>query len=196
MRLDPWKIPSYIAAVAVLVFGYAVYSVAQVVPQPGPPTPIACAYNSSPVTLTSGQAGWAQCTSSGALVVSTGGAGTQDVNLLVSSGATAATTTASSTAAGSNLVLKASAGNLYALTTTIGATSGYLMLFDATALPSNGAVTPVYCVPIDSNGTNGSLAVNFFPPKRFGTGITAGFSTTGCFSLTASTTASFFGGYQ
>lgn len=40
---------------------------AQVVPAPGPPTGIACAYNTSPVTLSSGQAGWVQCTSAGKL---------------------------------------------------------------------------------------------------------------------------------
>lgn len=113
-----------------------------------------------------------------------------------SSAAGAAVTSASSTAAASNLVLKASAGNLYHLTATIGATSGYLLLFDATSLPSNGAVTPVLCYPVTSNGTNGGVGLEFSTPKRFGTGITAGFSTTGCFTLTASATANFFGGYQ
>lgn len=113
-----------------------------------------------------------------------------------SSASGAAVTSASSTAAASNLVLKASEGNLYHLTATIGATSGYLMLFDATSLPSNGAVTPVYCAPVTSNGTNGFIALEFSTPKRFGTGITAGFSTTGCFTLTASATGNFFGGYQ
>lgn len=124
------------------------------------------------------------------------GTGTQAVAIAPTSSSAAATTSASSTAAASNLVLKASAGNLYNLTATIGATSGYLLLFDATALPSNGAVTPVLCLPVTSNGTNGSISLDFSTPKRFGTGITAGFSTTGCFTLTASATASFFGGYQ
>jgi hypothetical protein len=118
------------------------------------------------------------------------------VNQQPSSAAAVATTSASSTAAASNLVLKASAGNLYNLTVTIGATSGYLMLFDATSLPVNGAVTPVLCYPIISNGTLGGASLTFNTPKRFGTGITAGFSTTGCFSLTASATGNFFGGYQ
>lgn len=44
---------------------------AQVLPQPGPPIPIACAYNTSPVTLTDGQAGWVQCNSTGGIVTST-----------------------------------------------------------------------------------------------------------------------------
>lgn len=38
---------------------------AQVLPQPGPPTPQACAYNTTPVTLTDGQAGWVQCDNAG-----------------------------------------------------------------------------------------------------------------------------------
>ena len=103
-----------------------------------------------------------------------------------------------STAAESNHVLKGSAGNLYTLTATIGATSGYLMIFDATSLPANGAVTPKYCLPIASNGTFGgtTLSWNSGPPLVFATGITAGFSTTGCFTLTASTTANFFGQVQ
>ncbi len=122
--------------------------------------------------------------------------GTVNAIVTPSSAASAAATNAQSTAAGSNLVIKSGAGNLYALTVTIGATTGYLMLFDATALPSNGAVTPLYCLPILSNGTLGGATLEFDPPKRFATGITAGFSTTGCFSLTASTTAAFFAGYQ
>src|SRR5678816_1067367 len=47
----------------------AVISWAQVLPQPGPPVPIACAYNTTPPTLTDGQAGWVQCTSGGKLDV-------------------------------------------------------------------------------------------------------------------------------
>lgn len=113
-----------------------------------------------------------------------------------SSEAGAATTAASGTAAASNLVLKSGAGNLYDLTVTVGATSGYVMLFDATALPSNGAVTPVWCGVVTSNGTNGGISAAWPSPKRFGTGITAGFSTTGCFTLTASATANFFGDYK
>lgn len=56
--------------IAILSAGIAV---AQVVPQPGPPTPIACAFNSAPVTLTNGQAGWIQCGSNGAVLVTASG---------------------------------------------------------------------------------------------------------------------------
>lgn len=205
----------FIAGCAILV-GSVIFAWTQVVPQPGPPTPIACAYNTSPVTLTNGQAGWAQCDSAGKLQTTAtfSPSGTQDINLsqvlgvalsatnpvftlaVPSASSGAAHVAASSTAAASNLVLKASAGNLYSLTVTIGATSGYVMLFDATSLPANGAVTPVWCAPVTSNGTNGMVAADWNMPKPFATGITAGFSTTGCFTLTASATAAFFGGYK
>lgn len=110
-----------------------------------------------------------------------------------SSAAAAGMANVVSTAAESNHVLKGSAGNLYTLTTTIGATSGYLMLFDATSLPANGAVTPKYCLPVTSNATNGGATLAWPYPLVFATGITAGFSITGCFTLTASATANFFG---
>lgn len=101
-----------------------------------------------------------------------------------------------SNAAGSNLVIKATAGSLSSLTIDIGATSGWLMLFDAVALPSNGAVTPAYCWPITSDGAKGAAAFAWPKPKPFSTGIVAGFSTTGCLNLTASATATFYGDYQ
>lgn len=252
------------ALIAIGLLTLAASAHAQVVPQPGPPTNIACAYNTTPVTLTNGQAGWIQCDANGNLLiagtvttslsgtgannadnvaaVAAGLVGTASYNYIwdgaawdrlygdstngafvnvkasvalavtfpttptiaagngvvqaTSSEALAATTSSSGTAAASNQVLKASAGNLYDLTVTIGATSGYVMLFDATSLPSNGAVTPVWCYAVTSNGTNGGIAAAWPSPKRFGTGITAGFSTTGCFTLTASATANFFGDYK
>jgi hypothetical protein len=39
---------------------------------PGPPTGIACAYNSSPPTIATGQAAWVQCDSSGHIITGTG----------------------------------------------------------------------------------------------------------------------------
>lgn len=92
-------------------------------------------------------------------------------------------------------VLKASAGNLYNLTVTIGATSGYVMVFNATSAPADGAVTPVWCAAVNSNGTNGSISAAWPMPLYLGTGISVAFSTTGCFTKTASN-ASFFGGVQ
>lgn len=157
---------------------------AQVVQQPSPPNGIACAYNSTPPTLTTGQAGWVQCDSTGHLTITT--------IQPITGGAIAF----ASTAAESNRVIKATPGSLNALTITIGATSGYVMLFNATALPANGAVTPAWCMRIISDGTAASMAVAFPAAQPFSTGITAGFSTTGCYTLTASATAAFFGSYQ
>jgi hypothetical protein len=125
------------------------------------------------------------------------GTGTTAVAVQPTSSANQGMANQASGSAESSKVLKASAGNLYSLTVTIGVTSGYLMIFNATSAPVDGAVTPVYCLPVASNGTNGSAAIswgNF--PLVASTGITAVFSTTGCFSKTASATASFFGQIQ
>jgi hypothetical protein len=94
-------------------------------------------------------------------------------------------------AVNSALVLKASAGNLYGLNIVAGASAGYVMLFDATSAPGDGAVTPKYCLPIAANA---GIDLNWRSmPMAFATGITAVFSTTGCYSKTASATA-FIGG--
>lgn len=73
------------------------------------------------------------------------------------------------------------------------AASGWVLLFDAVALPANGAVTPKWFFQM---GANSSMATSFNPPWQFATGIVAGFSTTGPFVLTASATAAFAGTVQ
>lgn len=80
-------------------------------------------------------------------------------------------------------VFKASAGFLYSINVGPSSTAGYLMLFDATAAPSDGAVTPVACfnVPASTN-----VYRDFYWPFPFVNGIVAEFSTTGCFSATGS----------
>lgn len=55
--------PLFLGLVALLGLGWVVQS--QVVPSPGPPTAIACAFNTSPVTIPSGSAGWVQCDDQG-----------------------------------------------------------------------------------------------------------------------------------
>lgn len=93
----------------------------------------------------------------------------------------------------SNLVFTATNKQLASLTVKIGTTSGYVMLIDAAALPANGVVTPKWCYPVFSNGTNGSVSAEWHVPLLFTTGVTVGFSTTGCDTLTASATAKFMG---
>lgn len=93
-------------------------------------------------------------------------------------------------AAEGSKVFKASAGNLYAYQVTTGAAAGYVMLFNATSAPADGAVTPVKCVSVAAGSTVG---VSMNPPEYFSTGVTAVFSTTGCFTKTVSATATFSG---
>lgn len=100
-----------------------------------------------------------------------------------SQGAIASTATS---VAASNIVLKASAGNLFSLCANAGASAGYLMVFDATSAPVDGAVTPIWSAPIAANGM---FFTDFAYPIRCATGITLVFSTTGPFTKTASATA-------
>lgn len=96
-----------------------------------------------------------------------------------------------SAAVESSHVIKASAGNLFRIGVTSGASAGYLMVFNATSAPADGVVTPIFCKPVAANaGAEWSWTI----PARYSTGITAAFSTTGCFLKTASATA-FIEGY-
>jgi hypothetical protein len=67
------------------------------------------------------------------------------------------------------------------------------MVFDATTAPADGAVTPKVCRYIKSDGTGGATSLAWANPLTFATGISTAFSSTGCFTKTASATA-FFGG--
>lgn len=85
--------------------------------------------------------------------------------------------------------------NLLDFTVSIGAVSGSVMLFDATAIPANGVVGAAQglkrCWPITSNGTAGFLGVTFnLSPDKYQKGIVIAFSTgPDCVHLTASPTA-------
>lgn len=77
---------------------------------------------------------------------------------------------------------------------TTGAVAGYLMTFNATSAPIDGAVTPVECVYVPANST---ASLDFGDTTEpYVTGLTAVFSTTGCFTKTASATAFFKGRMQ
>jgi hypothetical protein len=139
-----------------------------------------CKYNSTTPSLSNQDLIILQCDSAGNLL------STQTPS---PSSNTGLTPVVSSAAEGSK-VLKASAGNLYAYQVTTGAAAGYVMLFNATSAPADGAVTPVKCVAVPATSTVG---VTVSPPEYFSTGITAVFSTTGCFTKTVSNTAMFSG---
>lgn len=92
----------------------------------------------------------------------------------------------SSSAEGSH-VLKTTAGSLVSGYVTTGTTAGFLMTFDAATAPNDGAVTPRQCVVAPANSTT-SLSAQTEP---YSTGIIVVFSSTGCFTKTASATAYF-----
>lgn len=93
----------------------------------------------------------------------------------------------------SSLVIKASPGILRRINALSQATAGWVMLFNATSLPSNGTVTPVW---VRKLSTDDALSEAFDNPLYFSTGIVVGFSSTGPFSLTASVTAFFAAQYE
>lgn len=116
----------------------------------------------------------------------------QTVTTIGSPDITSGITPVVSSAAEGSHVLKASSGNLYSLYVTTGATAGFLMTFNATAAPADGAVTPVECVAVAANQTT-AASFNSGPPDAYSTGIVAVFSSTGCFTKTVSATAFFKG---
>lgn len=111
-----------------------------------------------------------------------------------SAAAAAALTTVASLAVTGGQVIKASAGNLYGFNVVSGVTAGYVMVFNSTTVPADGAVTPLRCIPLAANS---GIDVNLRgQPSRFSTGITIVFSTTGCFTKTISATAFIAGDAQ
>jgi hypothetical protein len=110
----------------------------------------------------------------------------------------AAAQSVSKTSAGSAVsagqVLRAGTTNLAGLNVVSGASAGYVMLFDAAAVPADGAVVPLRCMPIAANT---GLDLNFRgSPLRFDAGAVIVFSTTGCFTKTGSATAFLAGDVQ
>lgn len=77
---------------------------------------------------------------------------------------------------------------------TTGAVAGYLMTFNAVSAPVDGAVTPIECIVAPANST---VSLDFGETAEpYVTGLTAVFSSTGCFTKTASATAFFKGRMQ
>lgn len=125
-------------------------------------------------------------------------AGIGYVNNAPSAASDAGLTPTTTSALAANLVVKASAGNLYSFEvsadSTLSGAAWWIMIYNATSAPGDGAVTPLKCYAMASGVTAYSAA---FPvPVAFGTGITIGVSTTGCFTKTASTHAFISGDAQ
>lgn len=106
--------------------------------------------------------------------------------------------TTSCSALCANLAVDAAAGSLYSFNvsadSTLSAAAWWIMVYNATSAPADGAVTPVKCYAMALGTTSYSAA--FPTPVPFSTGITLGVSTTGCFTKTASTHAFISGDYK
>ncbi len=104
----------------------------------------------------------------------------------------AAATPVESTALEGGHILKAAPGCLLGVYVTVDSTTtGYLLTFNTTTVPADGAVTPIECIYIATNP--GSVFINFSPqpPEWYNVGIVAVFSSSGCFTKTASAHAFF-----
>lgn len=175
-----------IAAAAVLWAGSALAQTPQqanVVANCGTPNSTYSANGTKPVTQDT----------SGTLCVQTAGG---SVVVIPSSSATAGIAPTVSGSLEASHVFKAAAGNLYSVyaSNLTGGASSYLMVFDATSAPADGAVTPKVCVPFGSLGSASASYVGM-PPANFLTGITAVVSSaTTCFTKTTGVTTAFISG--
>lgn len=115
-----------------------------------------------------------------------GPANPSSVNQTPNATATSAPTSVQTAVAAGSLIAKTAAGNCYGFNVAAGASAGFLLLFDSTTVPADGTVTPKKVYAVAANAT---LSVHWDIPRRFGTGITAVFSTTGPFTKTISATA-------
>src|SRR6266404_692330 len=137
---------------------------------------------SIPVAIASDQLGAAADTASMPVVLSPSGNATAGITPVVGGSAV------------SSLVLKASAGSLYAAYANC-TSACWLMIFNSVSAPSNGATTAgvasgnmVECIPIGAGSVGG---VNYAPgpPAVYSVGMTAAISSTACTTLTLSTVA-------
>lgn len=121
--------------------------------------------------------------------VCTSGSGGGGGAVTITSGNLTAATPATTAALGSSQVVKASAGTLYSFNVsadpTLSAAPWWVLIFNATAAPSNGAVTPAKCYaePAGATSASGAFAAG---GAAFSTGITIVASSTGCFTQTLS----------
>ncbi len=123
------------------------------------------------------------------------GTGTAAVAIAPTSAAAGGITPVVTSAAANNLVIKASAGNLYSVyAVNLTGTAGFLVVLNATSAPADGAITPLDCVALPANG-NASINYNSGPPAVYSTGMVA-VVTSGatCFTKTTGTLTAFIKG--
>jgi hypothetical protein len=148
-------------------------------------------------SMTPVQVAQATASSLNATVVGTGTFPVQ-ASQAPSAASTAGVAPVSSASLEANHVIKGSAGNFYSFEATADATlsaaAWWLMVYNATSAPVDGAVTPLKCWGLPAGVVTFTGA---FPQGTyFSTGITMGVSTTGCFTKTASAHAYLSGDAQ
>jgi hypothetical protein len=109
------------------------------------------------------------------------------------SATTAITPTVSTVNTDATKVFKASPGTVTAAyATNETTTAGFFMLFNATAAPADGAVTPLACVPLPASQV---ASISGPAPINFTTGISAAVSSgADCFTKTTGVIKAFFSG--
>lgn len=92
-------------------------------------------------------------------------------------------------------VFKASPGTVYGIyATNLTGTAGFLVVLNATTAPSDGAITPLDCVPLPASGT-ASINFNPGPGATYNTGIVAVVTSAAtCFTKTTGVITAFFRG--
>lgn len=107
-------------------------------------------------------------------------------------------TVVSTSALAANLVVKNAPAKLVSFNvsadSTLSGAAWWVMIYNATSAPGDGAVTPAKCYAAPSGTT--SMSGAFTAPDTFSTGITIGVSTNGCFTKAASTHAFISGDWE
>lgn len=127
--------------------------------------------------------------------VSGGSGGADQVNIKPNSSAAIGITPVVSGSGEASHVLKNGAGNLWSVyATNLTATTGFLVVINATSAPADGAITPLACVPLAGNSV-ASLNWAPGPPAVFSTGITAVVtSASTCFTKTTGVITAYISG--
>lgn len=101
---------------------------------------------------------------------------------------------------GTSSIVLSSPNKALASLTAFNSAAGFVLVYDAATLPSNGAVAScsgpatarpclMWCAPITAGGY---IDKQWNSPMAFTTGVVVGISSTGCATLTAATTGQIF----
>ncbi len=120
---------------------------------------------------------------------------TNGVEIAPTAATAAGITGIASTVSESSHVLKATPGNLYgAYATNQTSTAGFLVIINATSAPTDGAITPLDCIPLPGN-SSASISRIPGPPRIYSTGITAVVTSgANCFTKTTGVILAFISG--